>query len=321
MRCLPADKDMKPGTSIFTCGRRSQLGIQSEPHLSFTNDSGRTRSLISFSEVALGGNATDLSLSAHMFRRFYAILYFHQYEHADLRALKQQLRHLDVAMTRVYVTDPSTRPLAEQIRTAIGKNRFSVADERLRSALDESYQDLAGAMAEVEQEKLAQALEQILSGQATAGGFSRIVRKLYRQMQPNLTIAPSAASAPIAKKLLSRGYRVQPMAHGQCHAPDRKRQLKAKCERSGDLAREYACAQLCQGCPYHFNNEAYLDNLRDDLKQLENDTFDILLPPLQQARAAFDHDNLIQLIAITEEQMRKNSHQIRNLNTERKIDS
>jgi hypothetical protein len=321
MLCLPTGNDMKPGTSIFTCGRRSQLGIQSEAHLSFTIDTNRTRSLTSFFQVALGGNPTDLSLSAHMFRRFYAILYFHQYEHADLRALKQQLRHIDIAMTRVYVTDPSTRPLAEQIRTTLGQTRFSVANERLRSALDESYQDLADAMAEVEQEKLVQALEQILSGQATAGGFSRIVRKLYRQMQPNLTIAPSAASASIAKKLLSRGYRVQPMAHGQCHAPDAKRQLKAKCERSGDLAREHACAQLCQGCPYHFNNEAYLDNLRDDLKQLESDTYDILLPPLQQARAAFDHDNLIHLISITEEQMRKNVDQIRYLNTERKIDS
>jgi hypothetical protein len=321
MLCLPAGNNMKPGTSIFTCGRRSQLGIQSEAHLSFTNDTNRTRSLISFFQVALDGNATDLSLSAHMFRRFYAILYFHQYEHADLRALKQQLRHIDIAMTRIYVTDPSTRPLAEQIRTTLGQTRFSVANEHLRSALDESHQDLADAMAEVEQEKLVQALEQILSGQATAGGFSRIVRKLYRQMQPNLTIEPSGASSPIAKKLLSRGYRVEPMAHGQCHAPSARRHLKARCERSGDLAREHACAHLCQGCPYHFNNEAYLENLREDLKQLESDAYDILLPPLQQARAAFDHDNLIHLISITEEQMRKNVEQIKNLNTERKIDS
>ncbi|TCD18671.1 site-specific integrase [Pseudomonas sp. IC_126] len=316
---LPPDREAESGGSIFTCGRRNQRGIQGEAHLSFANDSGRTRSLVSFFQVALGGNSDDLSLSPHMFRRFYALLYFHQYEHADLRALKQQLRHLDVARTRVYVTDPSSRPLAEQIRARLGQSRFSVANEKLRSALDESYADLDTALAEVEQEKLSMAVEQILSGEGTAGGFSRIVRKLYRQMRSNLAIAQNEAAAPITKTLSGRGYRAKPMFHGQCHAPDAKRQLKAKCERGSDLAREHASARLCQHCPYHFNNQAYLDNLRDDLKQLETDSCDILLPPLQQARAAFDYDNLVQLIAVTEEQIQKNADQLNQINRAREV--
>jgi hypothetical protein len=318
---LPPNCEAGSGRSIFSCGRRNQRGIQGEAHLSFANDSGRTRSLVSFFQVALGGNAGDLSLSPHMFRRFYALLYFHQYEHADLRALKQQLRHLDVARTRVYVTDPSSRPLAEQIRASLGQSRFSVANEKLRSAIDESYVDLDAALAEVEQEKLSMAVEQILSGQGTGGGFSRIVRKLYRQMRSKLAIAQDEATAPITKTLSGRGYGAKPMFHGQCHAPDAKRQLKAKCERGSDLAREHASARLCQHCPYHFNNQAYLDNLRDDLKQLETDRFDLLLPPLQQARAAFDYDNLVQLIAVTEEQIQNNADQLNHFNRAREVNS
>lgn len=311
--CLPDGMDLARGASLFSCGRRRQSGVLREAHLAFTVDSGRTRSLVSFLQVALRDRSNDPVLSAHMFRRFYAILYFHQYEHAELRALKQHLRHLDVVMTRVYVTDPTTRPLAEQIRSTLGRERFHMADERLRAALDDGYADLEDALAEIEREKLHQAVEQILSGRPTAGGFSRIVRKLYRQMLPRVSALDAAASAVVAERLIARGYRVKPMEHGQCHAPDSNRHLRAKCERGAGLARELASASLCNGCPYHFNNDAYIENLREDLVRLDSESHDVLLPPLQQSRAAYDHGNLCNLIGLLERQMRSNADQMRTL--------
>jgi len=305
---MPPNQASLVGGSLFSCGRRTAQGIKDETHLSFCVDTGRTRSLTSFMRIAYPELPNTVNVSAHMFRRFYALLYFHQYEHAELRALRQHLRHLDVAMTRVYVTDPSTRPLAEQIRHTLGRPAFAVADERLRDALEASYADIEAAWAEVEHEKLHQAVTQVLSGEPTAGGFSRIVRKLYRQMLPRLTFGDAEDVAErIAERFRDRGYGVRPMSHGQCHAPESRRHLKARCEQADGLAREHASPSLCQACPYHFNNAAYITNIREDLAQLERDRDDVLLPPLQQTRAAYDHDNLVRLIALTEQQMAANA--------------
>lgn len=312
--CLPPGQSLQPGSSLFSCGRRTARKITDEVHLAFNQDRGRTRSLMSFMRVALSQRAGDINVSAHMFRRFYALLYFHQYEHAELRVLKQHLRHLDVAMTRVYVTDPTTRPLAEQIRQTLGRHAFAVADNRLRAALDDSYADIEAACAEVEREKLHQAVIQILAGEPTAGGFSRIVRKLYHQMLPRVTFGKDESAAHrIADRLHGRGYGARPMLHGQCHAPNAGRHLKARCEEVTGLAREHAGPSLCQACPYHFNNAAYVANLRDDLVQLDQDRHDVLLPPLQQARVAYDYDNLKRLIAATEAQMAANMNRIQSL--------
>ncbi|KLD64396.1 site-specific integrase [Dyella japonica] len=312
--CSPSVEGAQPGGSLFACGRRTSRRLDDEAHLSFSLDTGRTRSLISFMRVAFPQQPETWNVSAHMFRRFYALLYYHQYEHAELRALKQQLRHLDVAMTRVYVTDPVTRPLAEQIRQTLGKHAFAMADERLRDVLDDSYADIEAACAEVERDKLHQAVAQVLAGESTAGGFSRIVRKLYRQMLPQVSFeARKDASHRIAERLQGRGYGARPMSHGQCHAPALRRHLKARCEQPDGLAREHAGASLCHACPYHFNNTDYLANLQDDLVQLDQDRHDVMLPPLQQARAVYDYDNLKRLIAATEATMAVNAEAMRGL--------
>jgi len=310
--CSPSIEEEQPGGSLFACGRRSLRRMHDDAHLSFTMDLGRTRSLVSFMRVAFPQQSEIWGVSTHMFRRFYALLYYHQYEHAELRALKQQLRHLDVAMTRVYVTDPVTRPLAEQIRQTLGKHAFSMADERLREVLDDTYADIEAACAEVEREKLHQAVAQVLTGESTAGGFSRIVRKLYRQMLPQATFEPRGDVAHrIAGRLQGRGYGARPMSHGQCHAPSLRRHLKARCEQQDGLAREHAGPSLCHACPYHFNNTDYLSNLKDDLVQLDEDRHDVMLPPLQQARAAYDYDNLDRLIAATVVTMAVNAEAMR----------
>lgn len=308
--CLPFGATLNRGASLFSCGRRAEHGIGREVHMSFAGGRNRARSLTSFFEVALDLRDINADVTAHMFRRFYAVLYFHQYEHADLRALKQHLRHLDVAMTRVYCTDPSSRKLAESIRLTLGRDRFTVADARLHSALDLIDADIETMMDEVGKEKLHQAVEQILNGNPTGGGFSRVVGKLYRQMLPRTSFLQTetvSAASRITQQLVEHGYRVHPMQHGQCHAPETRRHLKPKCDRAGSLAREHARPDVCHSCAYHFNNEPYLQNLREDLDRLEADAHNILLPPLTQMKAEFDLRNLRQLVFQVETEMQKNS--------------
>lgn len=266
------------------------------------------------------GIAPDLA--SHMFRRFYAILYYHRYEHAELRALKQHLRHLDIAMTRVYVTDPSTRPTSEKIATSLRKADYRSVDVILKDSLESDALDIQSALDEMGKAKLQMAVEEILAGTPTAGGFSKIVRKLYRQMLLNVTVQ-GKTTAEAADQIMglfdSHGYQVKPMQHGQCHAPEVRRNLKGACEQEGTLAREHASPRICGNCPYHFNNTAYIQNLREQLSELASDLDDFMLSPQQQARAQFEYQNLSKLVVLTERQMAFNANAIAEMSGREKV--
>jgi hypothetical protein len=311
--CAQFDSDVKAQPSLFECGRFTELGPTPGSHFAFASDNNRTRSLVSFLKVAYDDPNIAPEIASHMFRRFYAILYYHRYEHAELRALRQHLRHLDVAMTRVYVTDPSTRSLAEQIGAALGKPRHHSVSHQLKDSLESEAIDIQNALEEMEKEKLKMAVDEILNGAPTAGGFSKIVRKLYRQMLPRIVVEGQAKPV-LADKVMglldAHGYRVKPMQHGQCHAPDVRRNLKGACEQNGILAREHASPRVCGSCPFHFNNIPYLENLKEQLSELAADMDDFMLSPQQQARAQFDHQNLYRLIGLTESQMAINAKTI-----------
>ena len=47
----------------------------------------------------------DWKFSPHQFRRFFAMLYFWRYEKGDVAGLSHHLRHIELEMTRRYVTD------------------------------------------------------------------------------------------------------------------------------------------------------------------------------------------------------------------------
>lgn len=308
--CTPFEFHANHSLSLFQCGRLTELGATSLVNFAFTEDNGRTRSLISFLKYAYGPDEATPSVASHMFRRFFAILYFHRYEHAELRALKQHLRHLDVAMTRVYVTDPASRPLAEQIQMAWPENSSAKRSDDLNDSLGSDMQDMLMALEEMSEEKLEMAVEEILNGEPTGGGFSKVVRKLYKKMTLNLTIdtaSTGAATKKILNILKEHHYQVTPMHHGQCHAPVARRTLKGKCEKSGVLQHELASAHTCGSCAFHYNNAAYMENLKEDLADLSQDMDNFLLPPVQQQSARSTHRNLQKLIMLSEEKMFANA--------------
>lgn len=317
--CLPWGKIVSRGESLYSCGRfTAQKGSVVESHFNFVAKAAQSRSMSSFFKIAYGDRNNGPDLTSHMFRRFFAILYMHRYEHAELRALKQHLRHLDVAMTRVYITDPSNRPLAEQIGSALKMTTYDDASPNLAADLDNEILDIRTELKAAGKEKLRMAIEEILDGSPTAGGFSKIIRKLYRQMLTRVAIASAKKFTPadrIANLLDDHQYRVIPMEHGQCHAPEARRTLKGACEQNGVLAREQAGPRVCCGCAFHFNNQSYVRNLKEHLCELAADQDDFMLPPQQQARAQFDHDNLQKIILFTERQMAENSRIIRGLSS------
>lgn len=119
-------------------------------------------------------------------------------------------------------------------------------------------------------------------------------------------LGESQQAKQISQSLYRRGYQVVPMSHGQCHAPEQRRHLHGACFEDGLLHKEKASARLCGNCPFHFNNDNYLLNLKEDLEVLDADRHDYRLPPLQQARAHSDYGNLKRLIELTELTFRAN---------------
>jgi hypothetical protein len=227
-----------------------------------------------------------------MFRRFFAILYFHQHDHPELRALKQHLRHIDVAMTRTYVTDSSARPLAERIRKKLGRDRLSVAADSARSSLAGGFDDLQAAVVAVGREKFRATIESILTGRFGSGGFSRIVRSMYRKMAVSVQFSDTELLEKIATRLEHGKYSLHVMQHGQCHAPERARSLRGRCDQDGAPARDQASPVLCNSCPFHFSDDNYLANVREQLVEMEADIASDRLSGMLKARTQRDIDNL-----------------------------
>jgi hypothetical protein len=76
-----------------------------------------------FVRYALGEKANGQAVSAHMFRRFYALIFFYRFEHATLQAIAYQLGHLNLGVTRQYVSDASL--MSDMRRPACGQ-RWSI---------------------------------------------------------------------------------------------------------------------------------------------------------------------------------------------------
>jgi hypothetical protein len=237
-----------------------------------------------------------------MFRRFFAILYYHQFDHPDLRALKQHLRHIDVAMTRTYVTDNAARPLGERIKRKIGNDRLSIVTNAMRSSLDGTYDDLQSIIESVGRDKFRSTIESILSGRQSSGGFTRIVRSMYRRLAMSATFARESAGMDIASRLEHGGYSIRVMQHGQCHSPEQTRSLRGKCEQAGLPAREHASPLLCNTCPFHYSDLRYLPNIREELAHLETDVSEQVLPGMMHERAKRDLINLRSLVNMLETQ-------------------
>src|SRR5690606_20238260 len=70
------------------------------------------------------------------FRRLFAILYVHRYDHPVLLALKQHLCHTNLSTTTYYASSPKVKKEAEQIEKLF-KKQFT----EIHEAINEARQD------------------------------------------------------------------------------------------------------------------------------------------------------------------------------------
>lgn len=242
-----------PTDSLFLTGRRSARGLNESKALHFRASYGirGTRTLSSFFKV-MGSQMTVPSVKPHSFRRFFALLYYYRYEHADLLSLQQHMRHLSIAMTKHYVTSDS--------------GDFFVEMENSDTMPLTAEPSLERELREVGFEKLLATIDQSLNNSRSSGGFTKLIRAMYRKLTSSLHTEEVRVRS-VANLLVAAGHTVTPLPFGQCHSSERRAAI-GNCRSDGKLQVAQSSLALCFSCPYHFTSSAYVDSiarLREDL--------------------------------------------------------
>lgn len=206
-------------------------------------------------------------LTAHMFRRFYAVIFFYRYENATLLALSQQLCHLDMERTRQYVVDAAS---TEKSR------RLSVGIATQRRVHESHNSDLIAMLEEVGEEKFSETIEAILAGRRCSGGFERFVRRAqdrFARAADYRVLDTEHQTKSVTEAFLQHGYRPLPMVHGECMAGSCSSRRRGHCysKSLGDLDRSRAGPKPCNGCVFNHVSEGYVSSLAGLVDDLERD--------------------------------------------------
>ena len=185
----------------------------------------------------------DWKFSAHQLRRFFAMLYFWRYEKGDVAGLAHHLRHLDLEMTRRYVSD-----------NQFGKIWTDVEDEwrgDFLRAVVEGSKAIGGAAGERIKEKIEK-MRRRYRKDVDVVARKRVVAKLLRLAKKwgvagklhvwgTICVCPQRASARFAKH--------------------------AKCKGSGETGPVFSQAteDTCACCPFAVHTEHFKGAAEDAL--------------------------------------------------------
>ncbi|MDQ0086046.1 hypothetical protein J2W35_006427 [Variovorax boronicumulans] len=218
--------------------------------------------------AALGDHG-DVRVSAHMFRRAYALIFIYRYEHGDLMALSQQLGHFDLEMTRHYVTDGLLQT------GSVTSGSFAQRSPDEFESWQEEIADLRKEIHTVSMERLEALVGEVIDGKENYSGiFVNLVKRFHQIHGRSIkykAMGPEDQARALTKSLDERGHAFVPNRHGSCLASSTRRNIRAACysRAEGVLDRAEASAHVCGGCPYHLVSQAHVRNLESDALGLE----------------------------------------------------
>ena len=255
-----------------------------------------TASLGKGSRLAVGG--------LHVFRRFYAIIYYYRFEHGGLLALRYQLGHLNCETTKQYVTSAMIDAVEARIPIAMRRN-----PEAVRAAVEDEWQGIDAAIREVGSEKLLSIIVSLLDGESFSGGFPRLVDRLHRRLMSDLDYSAmdtERQARRLQQRLQGRGHALRPLPHADCAAGTSKAR-GAKCSngRGSGPAPENASAEICCGCPYSWTSEGHVEGLKLDLETLDVDVAEATPGSLLHDSAIAARVNLQHAIWLHEERINR----------------
>lgn len=233
-------------------------------------------------------------------RRYFAVIYFYQFDNAEIMALTQHYGHSSPEETEVYITDTPTRNATSSINKSIPIKNVSTSTD---SEFNKLFKEARDA-------KLRDMVCCALTGSSSAG-FSKTVRAIYRKVIGGISFeelddkAKSNAISKVYKQVKSEGYSVEVYPHGNCtNSNEHANSSEANCGNEyGQMEREHASAKLCSGCMFHEVQAQHVENLKAELATLKNtsddidDIFACSKTPLQLAQS---NKHIVELEAVIE---------------------
>lgn len=274
--------------------------LQPRVWFTFTFDSKGTGR--AFTAAALGEGLRLTGGGAHVFRRFYAIIYYYRFEHGGLLALRYQLAHLNCDMTKQYVTSAMIDAIEARIPIALRRT-----PEAVRAAINNEWQAVDEVIREVGSDKLYSVIVDLLGGQAFSGGFPRLVEKLHRRFSSDLDYSAmdtERQARRLQQRLTGRGHSLRPLPHADCAAGASKAR-GARCSNSkgSGPAPENSSVEVCRVCPYSWTSEGHVEGLKLDLEVLDNEIAEAPRGTLLHQSWIASRDNLQHAIWLHEERI------------------
>lgn len=215
-----------------------------------------------------GGRDEYIFGETQVFRRMYCLVFYYRYENADIIALAHQLGHQDLRSTRVYLTDPLSRQDIESIFASMPTE----AEDRRRAFMAEDA-DLAKEMQLVGELKLAEEVYDVLAGKPFSGGFAKYLRRLQARFSALASFEHADVNDAVFQSVKRRGHFPRPFPHGECMLGSAPSRSAAHCYSGTDNTTHFerASPKVCDRCRHHLSKAAYVQNLRADEVQLQQE--------------------------------------------------
>lgn len=228
-----------------------------------------------------------MRLTPHMFRRLYCKIFINRYEYFMLPFLSYQLQHEDISTTQIYISNPHAQAESAEISKLYDWN-LQVQSEAIIIHNDE----IMMSMAEITREKFSEIIYRSISDENTSGGYTKLVRALYKKMFSSVEYAKPDVEKmqKLLERLKSRGHGPQPFKHAQCLAGANRIKSKSKCWQRNDnrLHKENASPKLCRGCLFSWTSEEHIHGMELDLVSLRSEAATI--PESSIARINMEYD-------------------------------
>jgi len=203
------------------------------------------KEFVSFLKLTPMSDGSEWIFTPHQFRRFFAIMYYWRYQYRNLGALSYQLRHLDPAMTQVYVTERETGEIFKDV----GKEHTVVL-----------------------------LTETAIGSRNLSGPFGERVKGVVRKLCLRFSKTTKVVSANLVRRVVDRyvtrtGRRLKGMPWGYCACGSRPHELsKARCLSGKDPKKSVApdfsnsSPVVCCNCPHHATENLFEPFLREEIE-------------------------------------------------------
>ena len=213
----------------------------------------------------------EIHSTPHMFRRLYCTIFMNQHEFPHLPALSYQLQHDCLATTQIYITSPIT-----QSEAATLSKIYDWQIEDYTNTYKHHNSEIAKYMNEAIKEKFSEIIYRIISNDRVTGGYTKMVRVLFRRLQNSVIFKGLDDRQKIdafIERLSSRGHAPTPFKHAQCVAGNNRIKSRSRCFELSDntLHKENATPQLCSKCPFSFTSIEHIKGLEQHSLELANE--------------------------------------------------